>query len=123
MSPNFFGLFVEKEQENLLKKLTQDLCKEVRKLGLKADPIIKSFHLTLAYQFSKEHFSCLETLVQEAISVSTPCSWELRLYSYDTRTAGCDVYKVLYAHVPREDVRPIFINNFSLLFALFPRTS
>ena len=46
MSPNFFGLFVEKEQEGLLKKLTQDLCKEIRKLGVKADPIIKSFHLT-----------------------------------------------------------------------------
>lgn len=85
MSPNFFGLFVEKEQENLLKKLTQELCKEVRKLGLKADPIIKSFHLTLAYQFAKEHFSCLEQLAQETISVGAPCSWELRLYSYDSR--------------------------------------
>merc|ERR1719282_1475522 len=50
MSPNFFGLFVEKDQESLLKKLTQDLCKEIRKFGLKADPIIKSFHLTLAYR-------------------------------------------------------------------------
>ena len=107
MSPNFFGLFVEKDQENLLKKLTQDLCKEVRKLGLKADPIIKSFHLTLAYQFAKEHFSSLEQLAQESISTSSACGWELRLYSYDNRTAGCDVYKVLYAHVPREDVSSI----------------
>ena len=55
MSPNFFGLFVEKEQEGLLKKLTQDLCKEIRKLGVKADPIIKSFHLTLAYQVKHDH--------------------------------------------------------------------
>ena len=37
MSPNFFGLFVEKEQEALLKRLTQDLCKEARKLGIKVD--------------------------------------------------------------------------------------
>ena len=93
MSPNFFGLFVEKEQEALLKRLTQDLCKEIRKSGLKADPIIKSFHLTLAYQFPKEHFSLLEELAQD-IAPLAPCSWELRLYSYDSRAAGCDVYKV-----------------------------
>ena len=42
MSPNFFGLFVEKDQEALLKRLTQELCKEVRKLGLKSHSIIHS---------------------------------------------------------------------------------
>ena len=112
MSPNFFGLFVEKEQEVLLKKLTQELCKEIRKFGLKADPIIKSFHLTLAYQFSKEHFSSLEELAHDILP-SAPCSWELRLYSYDSRTAGCDVYKVLYAHVAREqDELELLIGDF-----------
>lgn len=112
MSPNFFGLFVEKEQEVLLKKLTQDLCKDIRKFGLKADPIIKSFHLTLAYQFSKEHFSSLEELAHDILP-SAPCSWELRLYSYDSRTAGCDVYKVLYAHVAREqDELELLIGDF-----------
>ena len=93
MSPNFFGLFVEKDQEATLKRLTQDLCKEIRKSGLKADPIIKSFHLTLAYQFPKEHFSLLEELAGD-IAPLAPCSWELRLYSYDSRASGCDVYKV-----------------------------
>jgi len=112
MSPNFFGLFVEKDQESLLKKLTQDLCKEIRKFGLKADPIIKSFHLTLAYQFPKEHFSLLEELAQDIASAAS-CSWELRLYSYDSRTAGCDVYKVLYAHVAREqDELELVIGDF-----------
>ena len=113
MSPNFFGLFVEKDQESLLKRLTQDVCKEIRKFGLKADPIIKSFHLTLAYQFPKEHFSSLEELAGD-IQAGSPCSWELRLYSYDGRTAGCDtVYKVLYAHVPREpDELELLIGDF-----------
>ena len=112
MSPNFFGLFVEKDQEAILKRLTQDLCKEIRKSGLKADPIIKSFHLTLAYQFSKEHFPCLEELAHDIVPAA-PCSWELRLYSYDSRTAGCDVYKVLYAHVAREqDELELLIGDF-----------
>jgi len=112
MSPNFFGLFLEKDQESLLKKLTQDLCKDIRKSGLKADPIVKSFHLTLAYQFSKEHFSSLESLAHD-IQPGAACSWELRLYSYDSRTAGCDVYKVLYAHVPREqDELELLIGDF-----------
>jgi len=112
MSPNFFGLFVEKEQEALLKRLTQELCKEIRKLGVKADPIIKSFHLTLAYQFPQKHFTALEDLASH-ISPHSPCSWELRLYSYDSRTAGCDVYKVLYAHVPREqDELELLIGDF-----------
>ena len=113
MSPNFFGLFVEKEQEGLLKKLTQDLCKEIRKLGVKADPIIKSFHLTLAYQFPPKHFSPLEDLAREIAVPAGRSLWELRLYSYDSRTAGCDVYKVLYAHVAREpDELELLIGDF-----------
>ena len=113
MSPNFFGLFVEKEQEGLLKKLTQDLCKEIRKLGVKADPIIKSFHLTLAYQFPPKHFPPLEDLAREIAVPAGRSLWELRLYSYDSRTAGCDVYKVLYAHVAREpDELELLIGDF-----------
>jgi ubiquitin-associated SH3 domain-containing protein len=114
MSPNFFGLFVEKEQEGLLKRLTQELCKEIRKLGVKADPIIKSFHLTLAYQFPQKHFTPLEDLAREITVPSSPSgAWELRLYSYDSRTAGCDVYKVLYAHVAREpDELELLIGDF-----------
>lgn len=113
MSPNFFGLFVEKDQEGLLKRLTQELCKEIRKLGIKADPIIKSFHLTLAYQFPQKHFSNLEELARDICVPSGPNNWELRLYSYDSRTAGCDVYKVLYAHVAREpDELELLIGDF-----------
>jgi len=112
MSPNFFGLFLEKEQELLFKNLTQELCKEIRKLGIKADPIIKSFHLTLAYQFPQKHFTSLEELAKD-IKPSSSSSWELRLYSYDSRTAGCDVFKVLYAHVPREsDELELVIGDF-----------
>ena len=57
-SPNFFGLFVAKENETLLKRLSADLCQAVRgDLGLKPEPILKSFHLTLAYQFQQKHFT------------------------------------------------------------------
>ena len=49
----------------------------------------------------------------QAISPPAPCGWELRLYSYDSRTAGCEVYKVLYAHVPREqDELELLIGDF-----------
>jgi ubiquitin-associated SH3 domain-containing protein len=58
MSPNFFGLFVEKEKEALLRRLSSELCQEIRSsLGLKPEPILKSFHLTLAYQFQQKHFA------------------------------------------------------------------
>lgn len=101
MSPNFFGLFVEKENEALLKRLSADLCEEVRtSLGLKPEPILKSFHLTLAYQFQQKHFAGLEDLA-EGIRLSD-CGWQLRLYSYDSSTDGSEVHKVLFAHVPRE---------------------
>ena len=35
----------------------------------------------------------LEELAEE-ISTDADCGWQLRLYSYDSRTAGSDVYKV-----------------------------
>ena len=38
-------------------------------------------------------FSGLEELAEE-ISTSADCGWQLRLYSYDSKTAGSDVYKV-----------------------------
>jgi ubiquitin-associated and SH3 domain-containing protein len=64
-SPNFFGLFVAKEHEALLKRLSADLCQELGGggggdsggLGLRPEPILKSFHLTLAYQFQQKHFA------------------------------------------------------------------
>jgi len=112
MSPNFLGLFVEKEQEGLLKRMATDLCKEVRKIGVKADPIIKAFHLTLAYQFPQKFFAGLEELAKE-IDVNAEVSWELRMYSYDNRTTGCEVHKVLYAHIPREpDELELLIGDF-----------
>ena len=112
MSPNFLGLFVDKDQEGLLKRLAQELCKEIRKVGVKADPIVKSFHLTLSYQFPAKHFSGLEELARE-IDVGASCSWELRMYSYDSRTAGYEVHKVLYAHIPREpDELELLIGDF-----------
>ena len=45
------------EYEATLKKLSLELSQEIRTLGLKCDPIVKSYHLTLAYQFQQTHFS------------------------------------------------------------------
>jgi ubiquitin-associated SH3 domain-containing protein len=59
-SPNFFGLFVAKEHEAWLKRLSADLCQELGGDGLglaRPEPILKSFHLTLAYQFQQKHFA------------------------------------------------------------------
>ena len=39
-----------------MKKLSLDLSHQLRGLGLKCDPIVKSYHLTLAYQFQQNHF-------------------------------------------------------------------
>eukprot|EP00088_Acartia_fossae_P057739 TRINITY_DN6738_c0_g1_i1.p1 TRINITY_DN6738_c0_g1~~TRINITY_DN6738_c0_g1_i1.p1 ORF type:complete len:713 (-),score=118.88 TRINITY_DN6738_c0_g1_i1:256-2394(-) len=112
MSPNFFGLFVKKEHESILKQLSIDLCQEIRNLGLKCEPYLKPYHLTLAYQFQPSHFVGLEELAQD-IDTGADCGWQLRLYSYENKTAGSDVYKVLYAHVPREpDELELVIGDF-----------
>lgn len=112
MSPNFFGLFVKKEHESILKQLSIDLCQEIRNLGLKCEPYLKPYHLTLAYQFQQSHFVGLEELAED-IDTLSECGWQLRLYSYENKTAGSDVYKVLYAHVPRElDELELVIGDF-----------
>ena len=38
-----------------------EVSQEIRKLGLRCDPILKSYHLTLAYQFQQAHFSGTES--------------------------------------------------------------
>merc|ERR1712115_86180 len=57
---------------------------ELKKKQMEEAEIIKSFHLTLAYQFPQKHFSNLEELARDICVPSGPNNWELRLYSYDS---------------------------------------
>jgi len=43
----------------------------------------------------------LESLVK-GIDAEDAASWQLRLFSRDTRLSGKKVYRVIYPHVPRE---------------------
>ena len=57
-----------------------------------------------AYQFSSKHYAGLQDL-SESLDIMAPSDWELRLYSCDAKLApkDIDVYRVSYAHVPREE--------------------
>lgn len=56
------------------------------------EPATKALHLTLAYQFSTEHYNVLNELAK-TIDTNAVASWELRLYSRDSRIRGNEVFK------------------------------
>ncbi len=102
-SANFLGLFVGKKEEILLRSLCQALAEHTGAVtGTKVEPVTKTCYLTLAFQFLSQHFAGLEDL-SASLDLSARANWHLRLYSSEERTKGCDVFKVIRQHSPRED--------------------
>jgi len=56
-------------------------------VGVQVDPHLKSLHLTLAYQFDVSQKETLISLIKSTINPSTPCLWELKLYSREALAA------------------------------------
>ncbi|TRY69578.1 hypothetical protein TCAL_08627 [Tigriopus californicus] len=102
VSPNFLGLFVGKREEILLRSLSQELCQALAHLEVATEPMSKSYHLTLAYQFPPEHLDGLADLAH-AVDPEAQADWELRLYSFEERMKNKEVFKVLFSHIPREE--------------------
>lgn len=102
VSPNFLGLFVGKREEILLRSLSQELSEALASLEVSTEPMSKSYHLTMAYQFPPEHLDGLADLTH-AVDPEAEVDWELRLYSFEDRMKNKEVFKVLFSHIPREE--------------------
>lgn len=80
---------------------------------IEVEPLIKGLHLTLAYQFADEHKASLSSLAESLVDPSSPCIWELRLFSRESRVKGCHVYRVLQPHTPTEpDELELIVDDF-----------
>lgn len=60
-------------------------------VGIQVNPHLKSLHLTLAYQFDVSQKETLKSLIKSTINASTPCLWELKLYSREATAANKQV--------------------------------
>lgn len=58
---------------------------------VQVDPHLKSLHLTLAYQFDVSQKETLKSLIKSTINPSTPCLWELKLYSREATATNKQV--------------------------------
>lgn len=95
------GLFVKETNAEWLKNIAIRYVNKLTSLGITAEPQVKSFHLTLVYQFPSNLYQQLRLMV-EKLTPNSLANWELRLYSRDSRLQNSHVHKVTHAHVPRE---------------------
>lgn len=93
VSPNFFGLFVGKKEEILLRSFSQELSQAFQSVGIDTEPMTKAYHVTLAYQFAPAHCAGLEDLVAR-VDPACSCDWQVRVYSFEERSKNHDVFKV-----------------------------
>ncbi|XP_017759027.1 PREDICTED: protein UBASH3A homolog [Eufriesea mexicana] len=96
ISSNFMGLFVKVNAE-YLQNIAIQYTNKLSSLGISAEPKVKLFHLTLAYQFPSNLYQQLRLMV-EKLTLSCPTNWELRLYSRDSRLQNAHVHKVTHAN-------------------------
>lgn len=140
-SDQFIGLFLSEEHNDMFKRLANVFMRECSEfisggeLGpmhvistcfpwcssypllhpkrIEVEPYLKSLHLTLAYQFEKSVKDTLNQMVDSIVKPDTPCVWELKLFSRETRVKGHLVYRVLQSIAPAEgDELELMIGDF-----------
>lgn len=80
---------------------------------IEVEPYLKSLHLTLAYQFNPNDRSKLEQLADSLVDPCSPCTWELRLFSRESRIKDRHVYRVIESNNACEvDELPLVLGDF-----------
>ncbi|XP_033334834.1 ecdysteroid phosphate phosphatase [Megalopta genalis] len=101
ISPNFIGLFVKDFNAAWLENIALRYVNKLSSMGISAKPRVKSFHLTLIYQFPSNLYQELRSMVGK-LTLTSSANWELRLYSRDSRLQNAHVHQVTHGYMPRE---------------------
>ncbi|KAH0566666.1 protein UBASH3A homolog [Cotesia glomerata] len=99
VSPNFIGLFINEKQASFFESAVSKFIKKLSNIGITAEADTKSMHVSLAYEFSSQHFQALRSMIEKLIPSSS--NWELKLYSRDPRFRAWRVHKVVQPFTPQ----------------------